>query len=140
QFAATGTYNDGSTKNLTSSVAWSSSDTTKATISVGGLASGGKGGQVNITAALGSVSNVASLTVTALLKSLSLTPIGPGILVGSSQQFSAIGNFNDATTQDLTATATWNSSDTAKATVASGHATGVSAGPVTITVTGTSAD
>ncbi|HTE91008.1 MAG TPA: Ig-like domain-containing protein, partial [Terriglobales bacterium] len=140
QFAATGTYNDGTTKNLTSSVAWSSSDTTKATITTGGLASGLKGGQANITAAIGSVSNAASLNVTALLKSFSLSPIGPGVLVGSSQQFSAIGNFNDATTQDLTATATWNSSDTAKATIANGHATGVSAGPATITVSGTSAD
>ena len=78
QFSATGNYNDGTVKNLTSSVAWSSSDTAKATISIGGLASGVKGGQVNITAALGSVSNTVSLDVTALLKSLSLTPIGPG--------------------------------------------------------------
>jgi hypothetical protein len=140
QFGATGNYNDGTTRNLTSSVAWSSSDTAKATISLGGLASGVKGGQVNITAALGSVSNAASLNVTALLKSFSLTPIGPGILVGSSQQFSAIGNFNDATTQDLTAKASWTSSDVAKATIANGHATGASAGPVTITVSGTSAD
>ena len=139
QFSATGNYNDGTTKNLTSSVAWSSSDTAKATISTGGLATGVKGGQVNIIAALG-VSSTVNLDVTALLKSLSLTPIGPGILVGSSQQFSAIGTFNDSSTQDLTSSASWSSSDTTKATIANGHATGVSAGPTTITVTGTSAD
>src|SRR5262249_7792736 len=48
--------------------------------------------------------------------------------------------FNDATTQDLTGTASWLSSDITKATMAGNVATGVAAGPVTITVTGVSAD
>jgi hypothetical protein len=41
QYTAEGTYNDGSTQNITSSVAWSSSNTNAATISSGGLATAG---------------------------------------------------------------------------------------------------
>ena len=64
QFTATGTYSDNSTANITGSVSWASSDTTKATILAGGLATGVAVGTTNITATLGSVTSPAvSLTV-----------------------------------------------------------------------------
>jgi hypothetical protein len=68
------------------------------------------------------------LTVTeATLVSIQVTP----------QQYVATGVYSDATTQDLSATATWMSGNDAVATVsATGLATGVTAGgPVTITAT-----
>ena len=66
QFTATGTYSDGSTQNLTSQVAWTSSNTTTATITAAGLASGLAVGTSNITAALNGVTSLADvLTVTA---------------------------------------------------------------------------
>jgi uncharacterized protein YjdB len=141
QFSATGNYNDSTNQDLTSSVTWSSSDDSKATVDNTGLASGVKGGVAKITATLGSVNQSADLNVTALLQSITLSPIGPGILVDGSQQFSATGHFNDATTLDLTSSASWSSSDTGKATVDSaGLATGDAVGAVTITATRTSAD
>jgi len=56
QFTATGTYSDNSTKNITSSVTWASSNTLFATIDVtSGLATGVAVGTTQITATLGSV-------------------------------------------------------------------------------------
>lgn len=137
QFAATGTYTDGSTGNLTTIAAWSSLDTSIATISAAGLARGVKaGGPVGIQASFGGfTSNTAQLTVTApALVSISVTPLSATIAAGNTQQFTATGNYTDGSTQNLTSTATWTSTDTTIATIsAAGLATGVKAGgPVTI--------
>jgi hypothetical protein len=74
QFSATGNYSDGSTKDLTSSSTWTSSDTTKVTIeSAGqqspGLASGVAAGSATITAASASQSGSSSVTVKAATSS-----------------------------------------------------------------------
>jgi hypothetical protein len=65
QYTATGLYSDLSTKNLTSSVTWASSDTTTASISPGGLATGLDTGLVTITATDPStlIDGTAALTV-----------------------------------------------------------------------------
>ena len=64
QFNATGTYSDGSTQDLTTSAAWSSSDTSLATVSAGlASASASTLGTLSITATSGSVSGSATLTV-----------------------------------------------------------------------------
>ncbi len=56
QFTATGTYSDNSTKNITSSVTWASSNPSFATIvATAGLATGVAVGTTEITATLGSV-------------------------------------------------------------------------------------
>ena len=64
QFAATGTYSDQSTANITSSVTWASSSTTAATISAAGLATGVTAGQsTTISATQSSIAGSTSLTV-----------------------------------------------------------------------------
>jgi len=63
QFTANGTYTDGSIADVTNLVSWSSSNTSLATVSATGLASGTGAGTVTITAASGKVSGAASLTV-----------------------------------------------------------------------------
>jgi uncharacterized protein YjdB len=131
QFTATGTYSDTSTKNITSTVTWSSSNTGIATISSAGLATAVGTGTSTIQAKLGSVSGSTVLTVTgggtATLQVLVVSPQNPLITdADSPQAFSATGHFSDGTTQDLTDTATWTSSNTAVATVnSSGSATSV---------------
>jgi hypothetical protein len=66
QFKASGTYSDGSTKDITSSVSWSSSNTFVATInSTSGLAAARGQGTTTIQAASGTISGTTSLTVTA---------------------------------------------------------------------------
>lgn len=65
QFTATGTYTDGSTGNITSLTAWSSSSASVATVNAAGLASAAGPGTATITAASGPASGAASLTVQA---------------------------------------------------------------------------
>jgi hypothetical protein len=63
QFTATGNYSDGSSKDITSQITWGSSDVTVATISSTGLATGRRGGQVNITATLVGITSQVTLFV-----------------------------------------------------------------------------
>ena len=63
QFAAYGTYSDGSSQVITSSATWNSSNTGVATIVSGGLATGITVGTTTITATSGDVSGGATLTV-----------------------------------------------------------------------------
>jgi outer membrane protein assembly factor BamB len=63
QLTATGTYSDSSLQDLTAQVTWSSSDTTKVTISATGLVTGVDYGSATITATLGSVSGSATANV-----------------------------------------------------------------------------
>ena len=134
QFTATGTYSDGSTQNLTSQVAWSSSSAAAA-INASGLAMGISVGNTSIQATLGGVSGSTGLTVVSppTLTSIAVTPANPTILVGASQQFTATGTYSDNSTQNLTSQVTWSSSQAAVASVsAGGLATAASAGSTTI--------
>jgi len=143
QLTATGTFNDGSTRNLTRQVAWSSSDTTVATVASNGMATGqprgsSGSGTAIITATLGSVSTSVNFTVTnATISAISVTPSGATVPIGAQRGFQATGLFSDSTTQDITANCKWTSSNPAVATVGSGGgalltATGVAAGTANI--------
>jgi trimeric autotransporter adhesin len=85
----------------------------------------------------GQMSSPASLTVAAAttLSSISVSPPSAVISVPMTQQFTVTGHNSDGSTQDLTSTATWTTSNNSVATVgASGLATAVAAGgPVTLT-------
>ena len=140
QFAATGTYSDGSTKNITTTVTWASSNTAVAAIGAStGLATGVTAGTAQITATLGSVVSPGdSLTVTAVtLRSIAIAPSNPSISQSQTQQFTATGTYSDSSTKNITTTVTWASSNTAVATIgaSTGLATGVTAGTAQITAT-----
>jgi len=64
QFKATATYADSTTGDITSSVTWSSSDTSIATINSSGLATGVASGSATITATLNTTTGTASVTIT----------------------------------------------------------------------------
>jgi 6-phosphogluconolactonase (cycloisomerase 2 family)/urocanate hydratase len=142
QFAAIGTYTDNSTQPLTASVTWGSSDTTVASISnasgSNGLANSAGQGAVTISAALGTISGSTGLTVTAAtLVSIAVTPVSPSINDGTNQQFTATGTYTDNSTQNLTASVMWASSNTAiasisNATGSNGLATAAGAGTTSI--------
>jgi len=134
QYAAMGVYSDGSVQNLTASVTWSSSNAKVATITAGGLATTTSAGNTTIQASLGSIVGSTPLTVTPpVLVSIVVTPVNVGILVGNTQQYSAVGTYSDGSTQDVTSSAAWSSSNAAAATIsAAGMATGVAPGSATI--------
>jgi trimeric autotransporter adhesin len=143
QFVATGVYTDNSTQNLTTSVAWTSSDPTVVAVSnasgSNGLATALGQGSVTITASSGGVSGTTGLTVTpATLVSIAVLPSNPGIANGTSQQFAAIGTYTDNTTHDVTTSVAWGSSDINVATISNasgcnGLATALGQGSMTIT-------
>ena len=140
QFTATGTYSDGSTKDITTSVTWASSNTAVATIGANiGLATGLSAGTSQITAALGSItSSSGNLTVAAItLQSIAVAPSNPSVNQSQTQQFSATGTYSDNTTKDITTSVAWTSSNTAVATISAntGLATGITAGTSQITAT-----
>ena len=134
QFTATGSYSDGSTQNLTSSVSWSSNAPSVASIATSGLASGVGLGSTTITAMSSNITNTTQVTVTApMLVSLSISPATASIPVLSSQQYSATGTYTDGSTQNLTNSVTWTSSTPSVATITSaGLTSSGSAGTVTI--------
>jgi hypothetical protein len=80
-----------------------------------------------------------ALTVTQpVLQSIAVTPTNQSLALGQTQQFIAIGTFTDSTTQDLTSSVTWISSDTGIATISNtsgskGLATSLAEGTTTVT-------
>jgi len=136
QFTATGQFSDGSSHALTTSLTWSTSDASVASISSTGLANALVAGVVTITAQSGTITGTATLNVTAAaanLMSIIVAPATSSIPVNTTQQFSATGSYADGSRSDLTALVTWNSSSTAVATVdINGIATGVAPGTSTV--------
>ncbi len=135
QLKATGTFIDGTTEDMTALVDWSSSAPPVATVGYQtGIVSGLSAGSSTLTAALGSVTSTAQITVTgATLSSISVSPANQSIALGTTQQMIATGTFSDSSTQSLLG-ATWSSSNPAVAAVnGSGLATSTGVGTATIT-------
>jgi trimeric autotransporter adhesin len=118
QLTATGTFSDGSTENITNSVAWSASPTGVATVSSAGLALLRTTGTATVTATAGSISGSDTLTGSgAVLVSIAVTPSNPTVPKGETQQLTATGTFSDGSTQNITSTVAWAASSSGVATV-----------------------
>jgi len=144
QFTATGTYNDGTHADITSLVAWNSSQPAAATVSTSpgtqGLALAVAPGSTSISASLGTVgSSGSTLTVSsANLVSISVTPANPTVPLASSQQLVATGTFDDGTKQDLSRDVAWtlgNPHSRVARVSATGMVTGLGLGNETVTAT-----
>ena len=136
EFAATGTYSDGTTADITSTVTWASSNTNVATISAMGLANGNADGNTNITASLSGVTSPPVKLPVAKLSSIAIAQTSPvNLTVGTTQQFTVEGTYDDGSTIYLTSNLNWASSATDIATISDkGIATGLSLGTTNITV------
>src|SRR5262249_33574497 len=116
RFTATGTLQDGTTQDLTPSVAWTSSS---AAVGILRNVPGSFGGAIGLTpgtatvgAVLNGVVGSAQATITnATLTSIALTPAIPTVALGDSQQFRAVGHFSDGSSETITPQVTWTSSD-----------------------------
>jgi CxxC motif-containing protein (DUF1111 family) len=142
QFTATGTFSDGSTQNVTQSVQWSAGNGTVATVSnsapTQGLAAPVASGVVQVTATLGSVSGSGALTIQgATLESIAVTPATPSLALGTTQQFTATGTFSGGSTQNITSSVVWTSSNSSVASITAGGLAS-SAGTGTSLITATS--
>ena len=142
-FFATGTFSDGTTKDMTAEVTWNSTDAGVATVSnatgSNGLATTLVQGMATITAIFGNMSGSTLLTVTpATIIAIEVDPLDLSIPRGSIQQFTAAGILSDDAVIDLTPEVTWSSSATGVATVSNetgfeGIATTITPGTATIT-------
>jgi hypothetical protein len=145
QFTAIAIYDDGSKGNVTTTVAWESSDQTVLDVSTTpgsqGLATARGPGTSIVTARLGMVTATTAVTVTpARLTGIQVQPGGSTIPRGTTAAFTATGTFADGTTADVTGSVTWSSSDETVATVSNtpgsqGVATGLKVGGTAITAT-----
>jgi 6-phosphogluconolactonase (cycloisomerase 2 family) len=139
QFTATATYSNGTKLDVSASVTWASSVTNIATITGTGVVTALNVGTTTITAAIGTVTGSATLTVSAAtLVSINVTPVSPTIAKGTFQLFTATGIYTDNSTQNISTSVTWSSSNLFVATISNapgsiGLATGVSGGKSTIT-------
>jgi hypothetical protein len=134
-FTAIGTFNDGSTRNISANVDWSSSDTTVATIPPSyPVAKGVHNGTAQITATLNSVTGIANLTVTgATVQSISVTPANSTTAPNIKLRYFATGSFSDGSTQDLSLDVVWSTNPTTVASISSpGNAVALTAGTTTI--------
>jgi hypothetical protein len=123
QFRAVAIFSDASKQDITAFAAWSSS-TSSATISAAGLATGVSSGSATITASYGGLSGATTLTVTAAtLAAIEVTPVNASIAAGTTFQFTAIGIYSDNSTQNLTQSTTWSSTNTAIAVISSAPGT-----------------
>jgi hypothetical protein len=137
QYQAIGTYTNGSTVNLThGGVTWTSSDTTKGTItSADGLATAVATGATTITATSGTIFGSTTLNVNSVtISDITVTPPSPNIALGLKQQFKAVATFSDGSIQDITLTAVWTSGTPATATVSATGLANSSPGSVGTTV------
>ena len=142
-FKATGVFTDASTQDLTEQVTWDSSNDEVATVSNAdpkGLATAVDPGTATVSATFDGLTGDTTLTVTPTLVSIAVTPAGPSIANGLTQQFTATGLYSDDSTPDITAEVTWASSNVAVATVSDtagskGLATAVGAGSTNVSAT-----
>lgn len=143
QLKATGTYADSSTKDITNLVTWSSGDTDAVTVNTTGLSTGKNVGGTTITATDPNTSIKGSTTVTvtnAELVSIAVTPADSTMTQWQNGQFTAMGTYTDESTQNITDTVTWTSSDDSALSISNaggskGETSALAVGNVTVTAT-----
>jgi hypothetical protein len=147
QFKATGTYSNGSTRDLSQSVSWTSSATNIVMIAAGGVATAVATGTATIQASQGAVTGSTKITVaSAAVASIAVAPANPAPLTSTSSgitipqgvpvQFAAIGTLTDNTTQDVTGSVTWSSTAPNVASITpAGVVIGIMPGPTAIQAT-----
>lgn len=134
QLTATGTYEDQSTRDLTSMVRWSTMDSAVVSVSDGGLATALAEGMTKVAASLDEITGKTTITVTpATLVSIEITPVNPMLIKGKTQAFVATGTYSNKTTKDVSSLVKWVSATASTATIDNqGVATGLALGTTTI--------
>jgi hypothetical protein len=121
QLSAIGTFSDGSTQDLTTSVSWASASFFIATVDAKGLVTGVKPGNAIVFARReGKTKGIFVRVTPGVVTSITIDPVNPTTTVGSKEIiFTAIGTFSDGSTQNVTQLTSWISSDPTVATVLS---------------------
>lgn len=135
QLVATAVYSDSSTKVVTGSASWQSSNASAASVSLGTV-SGVASGSTQVSASYNGVSSApTTVTVSAPVPTLTAIQISGSTTVGAgaSIQLTATGTYSDKSTNNISSSVTWASSQYSVAAVQGGSVTGVNAGTANIT-------
>lgn len=146
RITATGTFSNGTTRDITRFVDWTTANSATATVTTPtprdnlawlnavALTTG-----TAITAKYGTINTILNLVVTApLLNSITISPDILNMTTGTSDHLSVIASYSDSTTQDVTYNTGWTTANSATATVGDlgidkGKVTSVAAGTTNIT-------
>jgi len=142
QMTAVGYYSDGSEKDLSTVVSWSSADTSLLLVDTAGLALGRKKGAASVAASFtpqgGSTAVKGSLLISIadpVLQKINITNTASPA-AGYTDALKATGLFSDGSTTDLTQRVTWASNNTNIFTIdANGLVTGLLQGVANATAT-----
>jgi uncharacterized protein YjdB len=134
RFIAEAEYSDGTS--VAVSPIWTTSASEVATITAQGEALGRRRGEADIIASFGGLQAEATLTVTnAVVVGLLIAPSNPAIPAGTTLPFTVTATYSDGTTGPIQATFTSSNTQRLQINSATGLATGVAAGNVTVTAT-----
>ncbi|WP_051241329.1 Ig-like domain-containing protein [Vibrio litoralis] len=135
KLTATAIFSDGSSVDVSEQTTWISGDAGVASVDDSGLVTANSVGSTTVTADYGTLSkDVAITTTNATLETLTVSPATATLANGLTKQFNATATFSDNTTQDVTSSVSWSSSDTNVADIdVAGLATASTKGTTTIT-------
>jgi len=131
QLKATARMSDGTDRDVTGTATWQSSNASLATVSASGLVSVFGSGELDIRATYQAVTGALHLLVTNT-PVVSMTISGAPATPATSFQLTAVARMADGSTQDVTRSANWESSNPDVATVLGGLVTVVADGEVDI--------
>lgn len=142
QYSATALYADGTMKDISNLVSWTSSNTSAATITGNGNATGVALGITYVEAKSKNLNSGSVPLYVDALNSMQVSPVNPTLPMGSQTvpstvQFSAVGAFTQANgtpnSRDVSSLVTWSSTNPGVATISpSGLASSVAQGTTTI--------
>jgi hypothetical protein len=142
---AKGTFSDGTTRDVTSEVAWASNNDAIATVSNAagnaGTVTGVTAGDASITAtSMGVLGKALVSVVAATLKAIDVSPANASITAGLRSNYTATGTYSDGSKVDLTTQVTWSTANTTVATIsnvagAEGQLLARAPGSTTVTAT-----
>lgn len=130
----TATYADGSTEDVTAEAVWSSSNELVAFVKKGAVTTYKLAGTATISATYGTLETTLEVEVGAVSKLIASSE-NVFLQTGGTKQLSLTAVAGDGSSSDVTANATWTSSDKSIAIVSKGLITGYSVGSATITGT-----
>ncbi|WP_318488705.1 Ig-like domain-containing protein, partial [Photobacterium leiognathi] len=111
-FQAIGRYSDDTTKDISRSVKWATSNSALATINDEGILTAIAVGDVSVSASSEGVDASTSLIITdAIITSIQVTPAEIKLPVDATQQLVAFATFSDDTGRNVSSEAAWESND-----------------------------
>jgi hypothetical protein len=107
QLGAIETFSDGTTKNVTTTAAWTSSNPAAGSVSASGLFSATGSGSTTVTATIGGTSGQTVVAVLAPVAFLAVNPLISVISAGQTKQLSVTARLTDGSSANVSAFVRW---------------------------------